>query len=158
MGAAITRMFKALVWPPGLAPKFTLFIAKLRRDDLIALCGVMRAGKVSPVIDRRYALSGAADAITYVEQGRRLRRRRAPRCSSHALARWARAALPASPLRWVARVESREFEPGAGARMAVGASSASRRCLEFLHFSTRFVLISALSCLVGVSLSILSTY
>jgi hypothetical protein len=30
--------------------------------------------------------------------------------------------------------------------------------LEFLHFSTRFVLISALSCLVGVSLSILSTY
>ena len=69
MGAAITRMFKALVWPPGLPPKFTFFIAKLRRDDLIALCGLMRAGKVSPVIDRRYALSGAADAITYVEQG-----------------------------------------------------------------------------------------
>jgi NADPH:quinone reductase-like Zn-dependent oxidoreductase len=69
MAAAITRVFKALVWPPGLHPRFIFFIAKARRDDLVALCELMRAGKVSPVIDRTYALSGAADALAYVEQG-----------------------------------------------------------------------------------------
>lgn len=52
-----------------LRQKFTLFIAKLRKDDLEILCELMRAGKVTPVIDKRYQLSETADAIAYVEQG-----------------------------------------------------------------------------------------
>lgn len=65
----ITRVLKALAWSPFLRQKFTLFIAKFRKDDLEALCELMKTGKVTPRIDKRYQLSGTADAIAYVEQG-----------------------------------------------------------------------------------------
>lgn len=67
--AVIKRVFKALAWSPFLRQKFTLFIARLKQDDLAALCELMKTGKVSPIIDKRYQLSGTADAIAYVEQG-----------------------------------------------------------------------------------------
>jgi NADPH:quinone reductase-like Zn-dependent oxidoreductase len=67
--AAMGRMIKALAWSPFLHQKFTFFIAKLKKDDLAALCELMRAGRLTPVIDKRYQLSGTADAIAYVEQG-----------------------------------------------------------------------------------------
>jgi NADPH:quinone reductase-like Zn-dependent oxidoreductase len=67
--AVITRMLKALAWSPFLGQKFTLFIAKLKKDDLAALCDLMKTGKVIPVIDKRYQLSSTADAIAYVEKG-----------------------------------------------------------------------------------------
>jgi NADPH:quinone reductase-like Zn-dependent oxidoreductase len=44
-------------------------IANLKKDDLAALCELMKTGKVTPMIDKRYQLSGTADAIAYVEQG-----------------------------------------------------------------------------------------
>ena len=65
----MTRVLKALVWSPFLSQKFTLFIAKSRKDDLATLCQLMTTGKVTPVIDKRYQLSGMADALAYVEQG-----------------------------------------------------------------------------------------
>lgn len=67
--AVITRVLKALAWSPFSRQKFTVFIAKLKKDDLAALCELMKMGKVKPVIDKRYQLSGTADAIAYVEQG-----------------------------------------------------------------------------------------
>jgi NADPH:quinone reductase-like Zn-dependent oxidoreductase len=69
LSAALARILKALVWPPFLAQQFTFFIAKVRRDDLAALCELMNTGGVKPVIDKCYPLSGTADAIAYVEQG-----------------------------------------------------------------------------------------
>jgi NADPH:quinone reductase-like Zn-dependent oxidoreductase len=45
------------------------FVANLNRDDLMNLCGLITAGKVTPVIDRRYLLSETASAIAYVEEG-----------------------------------------------------------------------------------------
>ena len=65
----VTRLLKALAWSPFLNQKFTFFIAKLRKDDLATLCELMTSGKVSPVIDKRYPLSGAADAMAYAERG-----------------------------------------------------------------------------------------
>jgi NADPH:quinone reductase-like Zn-dependent oxidoreductase len=67
--AVIIRVLKALAWSPFLRQKFTFFIAKVNKDDLAALCELMKTGKVKPVIDKRYQLSGTADAIAYVEQG-----------------------------------------------------------------------------------------
>jgi NADPH:quinone reductase-like Zn-dependent oxidoreductase len=67
--AALARMFKALVWPPFLPQKFTFFIAKVKQDDLAALCELMKTGRVTPVIDKCYRLSATSDAIAYVEQG-----------------------------------------------------------------------------------------
>ena len=63
------RVLKAFAWSPFLRQTFTFFIAKLRKDDLAALCELMKTGKVKPVIDRRYPLSGLAEAMAYVEEG-----------------------------------------------------------------------------------------
>jgi NADPH:quinone reductase-like Zn-dependent oxidoreductase len=67
--AVLARLLKAIIWPPFLPQKFTFFIAKVTKDDLAALCELMKAGRVTPVIDQRYQLSGTADAFAYVEQG-----------------------------------------------------------------------------------------
>jgi NADPH:quinone reductase-like Zn-dependent oxidoreductase len=69
LSAALARILKALVWPPFLPQKFMFFIAKLKKDDLAALCELMKTGRVTPVIDKCYQPSGIADAIGYVEQG-----------------------------------------------------------------------------------------
>ena len=65
----LTRLLKALAWSPFLKQKFTFFIAKLNRDDLTTLCGLIEAGKLTPVIDRRYPLDETADALAYAEEG-----------------------------------------------------------------------------------------
>jgi NADPH:quinone reductase-like Zn-dependent oxidoreductase len=46
-----------------------LLVAKIKRDDLVALGELMEAGKLTPVIDRTYPLSEAAEAIRYLEAG-----------------------------------------------------------------------------------------
>ncbi len=48
--------------------KFVFFIAEANRADLLTLKELLEAGKVAPVIDRRYPLNEAAEAIRYVEQ------------------------------------------------------------------------------------------
>jgi NADPH:quinone reductase-like Zn-dependent oxidoreductase len=65
----LTRVFKAFAWSLFLRQKFIFFIAKMKRDDLTTLCGLIQAGKVTPIIDRRYPLSETAEAIAYVEEG-----------------------------------------------------------------------------------------
>jgi NADPH:quinone reductase-like Zn-dependent oxidoreductase len=60
---------KALLVSPFVSQKLTMFIAELNRADLTALNELMEAGKVTPVVDRRYPLSQTADAIRYLEEG-----------------------------------------------------------------------------------------
>jgi NADPH:quinone reductase-like Zn-dependent oxidoreductase len=67
--AVSTRLCKAFAWSPFMRHKFTFFIAKMNRDDLTILCGLIEEGKVTPVIDRRYPLTETAAAISYVEEG-----------------------------------------------------------------------------------------
>jgi NADPH:quinone reductase-like Zn-dependent oxidoreductase len=55
--------------PPFLRQEFRFFIAKVNRDDLTTLGGMIRAGKITPVINRRYPLTETAGAIAYVEEG-----------------------------------------------------------------------------------------
>ena len=45
------------------------YMAARNRDDLVFLTGLMEAGKVKPVIDRRYPLSEVPEAIRYLEAG-----------------------------------------------------------------------------------------
>jgi len=49
--------------------KMTMHLAKLTKDDLAITGGLMAAGTVRPVIDRRYSLSETAAAIRYLEEG-----------------------------------------------------------------------------------------
>jgi NADPH:quinone reductase-like Zn-dependent oxidoreductase len=65
----LSRVLKAFTWSPFLKQKFTFFIAKMNRDDLTTLCALITAGKLTPVIDRRYPLSASSSALAYVEEG-----------------------------------------------------------------------------------------
>ncbi|MGC2404654.1 MAG: NAD(P)-dependent alcohol dehydrogenase [Acidobacteriaceae bacterium] len=49
--------------------KMTFFIAKINQRDLFFLMGLLQAGKITPVIDRRYRLSEAAEALRYLAEG-----------------------------------------------------------------------------------------
>jgi NADPH:quinone reductase-like Zn-dependent oxidoreductase len=69
LSAVLTRVFKAFAWSRFMRQKFTFFIAKMNRDDLTILCGLIQAGKVTTAIDRRYPLTETAAAISYVEEG-----------------------------------------------------------------------------------------
>lgn len=69
LSAVFPRILKAFAWSPFLRQKFKFFIANINPGDLTTFCELMRAGKVSPVIDRRYPLAQTADAIAYVEEG-----------------------------------------------------------------------------------------
>ena len=46
-----------------------LFIAKLNKEDLTVLRELLEAGRVTPVIDRRYELSGVPEALHYLTEG-----------------------------------------------------------------------------------------
>ncbi len=48
---------KALILSPFVDQKFVMFVAQLNKEDLAILGDLMQAGKVTPVIDRRYELS-----------------------------------------------------------------------------------------------------
>jgi NADPH:quinone reductase-like Zn-dependent oxidoreductase len=65
----IAGLLKAVVWWPLLRHKFKFVLAKINRDDLIRFGELITSGKVTPMIDRRYALDETADAIAYVEEG-----------------------------------------------------------------------------------------
>jgi NADPH:quinone reductase-like Zn-dependent oxidoreductase len=69
LGPVLIRLLKAFAWSPFIGQKFTFFIAKMKRDDLTTLCGLIDAGKLTPAIDRRYPLDEAASALAYAEEG-----------------------------------------------------------------------------------------
>jgi NADPH:quinone reductase-like Zn-dependent oxidoreductase len=60
---------KALVYSPFVGQKMTFMLARLNQKDLNALAELMASGKVTPVIDRRYALSELPTAMGYLEEG-----------------------------------------------------------------------------------------
>jgi NADPH:quinone reductase-like Zn-dependent oxidoreductase len=49
--------------------KMTFFIANVNQKDLVFLKPLLEAGKVVPVIDRRYPLCDAAAALRYLAEG-----------------------------------------------------------------------------------------
>lgn len=65
----MTRVIKAFALSRFTRQQVTFFIAKPNSDDLAVLRDLLVDGKVTPVIDRSYPLSEAAEAIRYLEQG-----------------------------------------------------------------------------------------
>ncbi len=60
---------KALVYSHFVSQKFTFMLADDNKEDLGLLAGMMQAGKLTPVIDRRYPLKEVPAAVAYLEQG-----------------------------------------------------------------------------------------
>jgi len=67
--APLMGPIKALVLSPFVDQKLVMILAQLRKDDLAILGNLMQAGKLTPVIDRRYRLSEVPAAIRYSEKG-----------------------------------------------------------------------------------------
>jgi NADPH:quinone reductase-like Zn-dependent oxidoreductase len=54
---------------PFVDQEIILILAEINKEDLATLGDLMQAGKVTPVIDRRYELSEVPAAIRYSEEG-----------------------------------------------------------------------------------------
>jgi NADPH:quinone reductase-like Zn-dependent oxidoreductase len=67
--APLARILKALVLSRVVSQRLVPYIATVRHDDLVVLKELIEAGKLSPVIDRTFPLSEAADAVRYVGTG-----------------------------------------------------------------------------------------
>jgi NADPH:quinone reductase-like Zn-dependent oxidoreductase len=65
----LTTSVKAYLVSPFVSQKMIFMLAQANQDDLNVLRDLMQAGKLTPVIDRRYPLAETAQAISYLEQG-----------------------------------------------------------------------------------------
>jgi NADPH:quinone reductase-like Zn-dependent oxidoreductase len=63
------RALEAFVLSRFVSQDMGMFLAELNKADLNLLRDLMQAGKVRPVVDRRYRLSEVPAAIGYLEQG-----------------------------------------------------------------------------------------
>jgi len=72
-GAGLRGMLAPMLLGPLLSlvgrKKMRFFIARIKQEDLDLLKGLLEARRIVPVIDRRYPLRHAAEAIRYLEQG-----------------------------------------------------------------------------------------
>ncbi len=62
-------LIKPIVLSRFVSQKFVIFMAKMSIEDMTLICELMETGKLTPVIDRRYSLSEAAEATRYLEKG-----------------------------------------------------------------------------------------
>lgn len=69
MGGAMGRLIGGIVRKRVLRQPVVMFIAAVRRDDLVALRELVEAGRVRPVVDRRYPLEQTGEALKYLETG-----------------------------------------------------------------------------------------
>ena len=65
----LARALAATVLSRVVGQTFVMFMAKLSKEDLSVIGGLMEAGKVKPVIDRSYPLAEVPDAMRYLEDG-----------------------------------------------------------------------------------------
>ena len=67
--ALLAAMIKPLLLSVFVSQKAVMFIAKSSQDDLTLLGELIATGKLKPVIDSRYSLGDAADALRRSEEG-----------------------------------------------------------------------------------------
>jgi NADPH:quinone reductase-like Zn-dependent oxidoreductase len=65
----LARIVQALVLTRFASQTFVIFITKGSREDLATLADLVQTGKVTPIIEKRYNLTEARDAIRYLEEG-----------------------------------------------------------------------------------------
>jgi NADPH:quinone reductase-like Zn-dependent oxidoreductase len=65
----IGRILSGVVGSSFSSQKVVMWISQASHDDLVTLKELIEAGTVTPVIDRRYALAEAAEALRYQGEG-----------------------------------------------------------------------------------------
>lgn len=71
-GGTLPQIFEAMLLGPMMSRKggkkmTSMGIAKIVQDDLVFLAGLLKDGKIAPIIDRRYSLTEIVEAFRYVE-------------------------------------------------------------------------------------------
>jgi NADPH:quinone reductase-like Zn-dependent oxidoreductase len=72
-GGSMAQMFQAMALGPVISmtgsQKMGNFLARASHKDLLFIKELLEAGKIIPVIDKRYSLSEVADALRYFGEG-----------------------------------------------------------------------------------------
>ena len=72
-GGSMAQLFQAMLLGPWMSmtgsKKMGNIMARTNQKDLVFLKELLEAGKIVPVIERRYPLSQVAEAIRYLEEG-----------------------------------------------------------------------------------------
>jgi NADPH:quinone reductase-like Zn-dependent oxidoreductase len=69
MSSVLKRLIPELIKWRFVSQKSVSLLAKLNREDLDIIGALIAEGRITPVIDRRYSLSEAPDAVLYLEEG-----------------------------------------------------------------------------------------
>ena len=73
LGGGGIEILQAMLLGPWLSKlgnkKMGFMGARIKKEDLLYLSGLLARGKIKPVIDRCYALNQTAEAIRYLEEG-----------------------------------------------------------------------------------------
>jgi NADPH:quinone reductase-like Zn-dependent oxidoreductase len=73
LGGAMIGLLARLITAPVLSrfvsQKFVVFMARRSKEDLTIMHELMKAGKVTPVIDKCYRLSEVSEAVRYLAEG-----------------------------------------------------------------------------------------
>jgi NADPH:quinone reductase-like Zn-dependent oxidoreductase len=67
--APLDRVAWMLVYSKFVEQQMGMMLAKMNKADMTLLGDLMKTGKVTPVIDRRYKLSELPEAIRYLDAG-----------------------------------------------------------------------------------------
>ena len=74
VGGSVATFFQILLLGPWIrrttGRKINILVVRRNRGDLLYAAELVEAGKVNPVIDRRYPLSEVPEALRYVGEGR----------------------------------------------------------------------------------------
>ncbi|RPI83789.1 MAG: NAD(P)-dependent alcohol dehydrogenase [Chloroflexi bacterium] len=74
VGGSVATMFQVLLLGPLLGrssgKKIRILAVRQNQEDLVSIADLCEAGKIVPVIDRRYPLSEVPDALRYVGEGK----------------------------------------------------------------------------------------
>jgi NADPH:quinone reductase-like Zn-dependent oxidoreductase len=65
----LARVIAAPVWSRFVSQRLSIVMTRPSQEDLATVRDLMATGKVTAVIDRRYRLSEAPEAIRYLEEG-----------------------------------------------------------------------------------------
>jgi NADPH:quinone reductase-like Zn-dependent oxidoreductase len=69
-GGSISRMFQLMLKSITGAKNMIVMVANISQKDLLFILELINAGKVRPIIDKRYPLNETAEAVRYLEEGR----------------------------------------------------------------------------------------
>jgi NADPH:quinone reductase-like Zn-dependent oxidoreductase len=64
----LAPLLRTLVWSPFASQKLVVLLAKIRSEDLTVIGELIEAGKVTPVLEKRYRLNEVPEAIRYLAQ------------------------------------------------------------------------------------------